>query len=252
MGTKKIEIQELRIEDLPLSLTMLWIGPPGSGKTAGLETVTYYLKHRYPVARVFIGTEDGYRKFCSIFHPLYVSNYYDEEEEKRHILRQRTCELENGKGYPGNFAINIIDDAADDPKIFNTKTMRGLFKLGSQHWNQLCHVGIQYAIDMKPDIRKSVSYVCIFREPEENERKKLYNNFGGLAGSYDNFCDLMDQITGDYTCLVFKKRSQSNKMEENVFWMRTKKLKPWKFGCKEYRKWAAQRYDTNYIEQIFM
>ncbi len=252
MGTKKIEIQELRIEDLPLSLTMLWIGPPGSGKTAGLETVTYYLKHRYPVARVFIGTEDGYRKFCSIFHPLYVSNYYDEEEEKRHILRQRTCELENGKGYPGNFAINIIDDAADDPKIFNTKTMRGLFKLGSQHWNQLCHVGIQYAIDMKPDIRKSVSYVCIFREPEENERKKLYNNFGGLAGSYDNFCDLMDQITGDYTCLVFKKRSQTNNIEDNIFWMRTKKLKPWKFGCKEYRKWALQRYDTNYIEQIFM
>lgn len=130
--------------------------------------------------------------------------------------------------------------------------MRGLFKLGSQHWNQLYIVGSQYAIEMPPDVRKSASYVALFREPEEIERKKLYTNFGGLAGSYDNFCDLMDQLTGDYTCLIFKKRSQSNNMEDCIFWYRTKVLKPWKFGCKEYRAWGKERYDTNYVEKITM
>jgi len=220
--------------------------------TSLMENIAYYLKHRYPVARVFMGTEGGYRKMCNIFHPLYVSNYYDEDEEKQHILRQRTCEIENGAGYAGNYAINIIDDASDDPKVYKKRVMRGLFKLGSQHWNQLFMVGSQYAIDMPPDIRKSVSYVAIFFEPEEIERKKLYNNFGGLAGSYENFCDLMDQITGDYTCLVFKKRTQSNVMEENISWFKTKQLKDWKFGCKEYRDWAKERYDPNYKEQILI
>jgi len=252
MATQRVEIQEFRVEDLPLSCTMLWIGPPASGKTSGMETVAYYLKHRYPVGRAFIGTEGGYRKFCGIFHPLYVSNYYDEGEETNHVLRQRTCAIENGMGYPGNYAINIIDDAADDPKVFNTKIMRGLFKLGSQHYSQLCMIGMQYAIDMQPGTRKSVSYVCIFREPEEIERQKLFKNFGGLAGSYKNFCDLMDQLTGDYTCLVFKKRSQSNRLEDNVFWFKTQKLPPWKFGCKEYREWAKKRYNTNYIDQVVM
>lgn len=220
--------------------------------TTFMENMAYYLKHRYPVARLFIGTEGGYRRMCKIFHPLYVSNYYDEEEEKNHILRQRTCEIENGHGYPGNYALNIIDDASDDPKIYKTKVMKGLFKLGSQHWNQLLLVGSQYAIDMPPDVRKSVSYAAVFFEPEEIERKKLYNNLGGLAGSYDNFCDLMDQLTGDYTCIIFKKRTQSHKIEDNISYFRTQKLNDWKFGCEEYRQWAKDRYDTNYQEQIIM
>lgn len=220
--------------------------------TTFMENMCYYLKHRYPVARIFMGTEAGYRKFCDIFHPLYVSNYYSEDEEKQHILRQRTCEIENGKEYPGNYAINIIDDASDDPKIYKGKTMKGLFKLGSQHWNQLFMVGSQYAIDMPPDVRKAVSYAAIFFEPEEDERKKLYRNFGGLAGSYENFCDLMDQLTGDYTCLIFKKRTQSHNIEDNVSWFRTSVLKPWKFGSKEYRDWGKERYDTKYQEQILI
>jgi hypothetical protein len=220
--------------------------------TSLMENLAYYRKHVYPTARVFIGTEDGYKRFCKIFHPLYVSNYWDEKEEEKHVLRQRTCEMENGRGYPGNYAVNIIDDVSDDPKIYKTKLMRGLFKLGSQHWAQLLMIGSQYAIDMPPDVRKSVSYVALGREPEMNERKKLYENFGGLAGSFERFCDLMDQITGDYTFLIFKKRSQSNELEECVSWFRTKKLGDWKFGCKEYRDHASKRYDPNYVEQIMM
>lgn len=220
--------------------------------TSLMENFAYHRKHVYPTGRVFIATEDGYKRFCKIFHPLYVSNYWDEKEEEKHVLRQRTCEMENGRGYEGNYAINIIDDASDDPKIYKTKLMRGLFKLGSQHWAQLLMIGSQYAIDMPPDIRKSVSYVALGREPEMNERKKLYENFGGLAGSFDRFCDLMDQITGDYTFLIFKKRSQSNKLEECVSWYRTTKLKDWKFGSKEYHAHANSRYDINYVEKIEM
>lgn len=220
--------------------------------TTLMENFAYYRKHLYPVAKCFIATEDGYKRFSKIFHPLFVSNYWDEKDEERHVLRQRTCEMENGRGYPGNYAINIIDDVSDDPKIYKTKLMRGLFKLGSQHWAQLLMVGSQYAIDMPPDVRKSVSYVAIGREPEPNERRKLYDNFGGLAGSYERFCDLMDQITGDHTFLIFKKRSQSNELEDCVSWFQTKPMNDWKFGSKEYRKWGEDRYDKNYKEQIIM
>lgn len=220
--------------------------------TSLMENLAYYRKHVYPTARVFIGTEDGYKRFCKIFHPLYVSNYWDEKEEEKHVLRQRTCEMENGRGYAGNYAVNIIDDVSDDPKIYKTKLMRGLFKLGSQHWAQLLMIGSQYAIDMPPDIRKSVSYVALGREPELNERKKLYENFGGIVGTFDRFCDLMDQITGDYTFLVIKKRAQTNELEDCVSWFRTKKLGDWKFGSKEYREHGEKRYNKDYVEQIIM
>lgn len=252
MSEETLTIDEFRPEDMPLSCTWIIVGPPNTGKSSFIENLTYTVKHRYAVARIFIGTDSTYKRFCSIFHPLYVSNYYDEDEERKLILRQRQCVLENGKGYAGNYAVNILDDVSDDPKIYKTKNMRGLFKLGSQHWEQLCMFGLQYAVDMPPDIRKCVSYVAIGREPEEKERKKLYENFGGLAGSYANFCDLMDQITGDFTFLIFKKRSQSNKLEDCIFWYRTKQLGDWKFGCKEYREHAEKRYDKNYVEQVIM
>lgn len=257
MSDRVVTISEFRLEEqMPMSCTWIMIGAPGSGKTSLMENIIYYNKHKYPVMRSFLGTDGGYKRFCDISHPLYVSNYYDEEEEKRHILRQRTCELENGKGHASNYAINVIDDAGDDPKFYKTKTMRGIFKLGSQHWSQLCMIGAQYAIDFPPDIRKSVSFVALFREPELKERKKLYENFGGLAGTFDDFCTLMDELTGDYTCLIFKKRSQSNNLEDCVFWYKTKEPEKtfgkWKFGCKEYQKWGADRYDVNYKEQVIM
>ena len=220
--------------------------------TTMAENFAYYLKHRYPVAKIFVQTEEWYKKFCRIFHPLFVSNNWDEKEEERHVLRQRKCELENGRGYPGNYAINILDDIGDDPKVFKTKLMRGLFKLGSQHWAQLLLVLSQFALDLVPEIRKSVSYVALGREPEENERQKLYKNFGGICGKYPIFCQLMEQLTGDFTFMIIKKRSQSNKLEDCVFWYRTKQLKDWKFGCKEYRKHGDTRYNPKYVEKIEM
>jgi hypothetical protein len=247
---ERVIIPEFKPEEMPRSCSWIVVGPPASGKSSLMENIVYSRKHLYPTGRFFVGTEEEYKKWCHVAHPLYVTNGWSEEEENRHVLRQRKCELENGRGYDGNYAVNIIDDVGDDPRVYKTKLMRGLFKLGSQHWAQLVMIGTQYAIDFPPDIRKSVSYVALGREPEELERKKLYENFGGLAGGYARFCDLMDQITGDYTFLIIKKRSQSNNLSDCMSWYRTRKLGKWRFGCQEYHKWGEERYDKNFIDQL--
>ncbi len=249
---KRLEVREFDPTSMPLSCSWIVTGPPGSGKTSLMENFAYYNRHKYAVARVFVGTDTAYERFCKVFGSLYVSDHWDEVDERKHIIRQITCIRENGKGHPANGAINIIDDVTDDPKIFKTKPMRGLFKLGSQHWAQLLMVGSQYAIDFGPDVRKSVSYVAIGREPEPEERKKLYKNFGGICGSFKLFCDLLDAITGNYTFLIFQKRSQSNELKDNVFWFTTRNDLPetWKFGCREYRRHNRKRFDPQHVEQI--
>lgn len=247
---EKVVINELRIDELPLSHTWVIVGPPSSGKTSFMINIVFYNKHKYPVGKVTIQTEDGYKHFKEIFHPLFVSNSWDEIDQKRFIERQRKCVLEHGKGYIGNYAINIIDDVGDDPKIYKTKLMRALYKLGSQHWEKITMIGTQFALDLPPDIRNSLSYAGIGRSPDPTERKKLYNNFGGTTGSFEKFEDLMDQLTGDHTFMIIKKRSQSNKLEDCVFFWQTKVLGPWKFGCNEYRAHGEARYNPNYVEQI--
>lgn len=213
-----------------------------------IEDICYVHKHRYPVIKIFSGTEDT-NKFYERFVPkLFISNEYKDEDEEKHILRQKTC-IES---CPNGSAINIIDDCSDDRKIYKSKIFKGLFKNG-RHWNQLFILGLQYAIDVEPDIRKSISYVALFREPDEVDRKKLYNNFGGICGSYEMFCDLMDQLTGDHTCMIIKKRSQSNRLEDNVFYYKAHlhinkdKTSNWKFGCKELWDWNKQRLNRNIV-----
>ena len=250
--SEEIKIRELNIQDIPDSCTWIIIGCPGSGKSTLIDNLCYYNKHKYPVCRAFIGTESGYKAACKTFHPLFVSNYFSEKEEGEYVRRQRQCSLENYKGYTGNAAINILDDVSDDVSIYKTKLIKGLFKLGSRHWNQLVVVGTQYAIDMPPEIRGATSFVAIFREPDENNRKKLFKNFGGVAGSYDRFCDLMDQLTGDYTCLIIDKRAQSNSAKDCIFYYRTVQLKPWKFGCEEYKSWGEARYDPKYVDMAVL
>jgi hypothetical protein len=105
-------------------------------------------------------------------------------------------------------------------------------------------------MEFPPDIRKTVSYVALFREPEPGEREKLFKNFGGLAGSFDNFNKLMDELTGDYTCMIIKKRAQTNKLEDCIFYCKADRHGKWKFGCEEYLKWAKDRYNKDYAPQL--
>lgn len=252
-----IDIPEFVPEDMPLSCTWLLIGKPSSGKTTLLENLVHEVKYRYPVGRFFFGSDTAYKRFCEIAHPLYVSNYFDKDEVTDVVRRQRQVYLENmdagyEKDYVGNYNVLVIDDASDDPRVYKEKVMRGLYKLGTQHYNQLFLLGTQYSVDLPPDIRRSVSYVALFREPEVSEREKLYKNFGGIVGSLDRFNMLMDQITGDYTALIIKRMSQSNNPEDCISWYRTTPLDMWKFGCSQYHKWAEERYDKNYKEVVMV
>jgi len=249
---KQVAIKEFEIEKTELSCTWFVVGAPGSGKSNFIQALIYYNRNKYPVVRVFNGSEDSIQNknrlgFSKHIEPLYCTPYYDEEDEKRFIARQRQCLFEK---CTNPYAINILDDIGDDPKLFKTKVMRGLFKLGSRHWAMMAVVGTQYAIDLPTDIRSSVSYVAIFKEPNEVNRVKLYKNFGGCCGSYQNFCQLMDVLTGEYSCMIINRRSNSNNIEDCVFYFKADNFDNKKFnmGCQEFRDWAKSRYNPNYVE----
>lgn len=209
-----------------------------------IEDLCYVHKHKYPIARVWCGTEDTQGKYGKFVKPLYITTEYKMDEHEKGVIRQRKCKAEKCRNAYG---IYILDDCNTDRKIFTSKLMRGQFKNGSQWWDNLFMIGSHYVFDMPPDLRKCVSYVAIFKESSIEERKKLYQNFA-VGCNFEEFCELMDQLTGDHTCMIFNKRSQSTKIEDCVFYYKARLHNKWELGCNEYKEWAAKRYNKNYTE----
>jgi hypothetical protein len=52
--------------------------------------------------------------------------------------------------------------------------------------------------------------------------------------SFDVFCQVMDQTTSDFECLVVHNNSKSNKLEDQVFWYKASKHEPFKLGAQAY------------------
>jgi hypothetical protein len=73
--------------------------------------------------------------------------------------------------------------------------------------------------------------------------------FGGKFGSFKRFCEIVNAITGDHTFLVIHRASESNRLEDSIYYYKTKVIKSdWKFGCKEYHAWSKMRYNDKFSE----
>jgi len=245
-----IHINEFKLEDIPLSCTFIMVGPPGSGKSSFMKDILYYRKHVYPVARCFAGTQNMYEDLKEICGPLYVTYGYNEQYLTSTCRRLVKCNEDKKKGLCQNpYMITIVDDCTDDPQTLKSNLFRAIYKKGSQHWPQCFLLGLHVPSDSAMDIRTSTSYVAIGRQPEPALRKRLYDCFGGTCGTFARFNALMDELTSDHTFLIIKKRSDSNNIEDCVFYYTThKELPKYKFGCKEYRQHNDERYDSNYDE----
>eukprot|EP00975_Prorocentrum_lima_P071383 12937337-Prorocentrum_lima.AAC.1 len=60
----------------------------------------------------------------------------------------------------------------------------------------------QYTMDITPDIRCNVDYVFALRENIIMNRERLYRNFFGVVPTFEAFCEILDQCTQNYECLV--------------------------------------------------
>ena len=114
-------------------------------------------------------------------------------------------------------------------------------------------LALQYCKDIRPVIRGLIDYTFIFRESIELNRQSIYKNYASIIGSYQDFCDMMDQVAEDYTAIVIDNWKQSNNLTDCVFYYKAPfdKNDEFTFGCTEYKQWAEQRFDPKYIAPIW-
>jgi len=257
-NTKKINIKAFHPDLIPPNSAnmnnpnqgggkIVIIGKPNAGKSVLINWLLYQKKDIFPVGMVMNGSEAENHQYAKTMFPsTFVYNEYHEDKLADFIRRQKLA-----KEYISNpWAVLILDDCTDDRNIFNTELMIGLYKRG-RHQKLLFLLSLQYANDVKPNIKTCIDGTFIMREPSIKLRKILWENYASIIPDFSMFCEIMDQITNDYTALYIHNNTTSNQMEDCIFWCKAEQIDPnFKFGCKEYWDFHHERYNQEYVDPL--
>lgn len=237
---KKFDMKSITFKpDQNTGPVIVMIGRRDTGKSFLVRDLLFYHQD-IPIGTVISGTEAG-NGFYSLHVPkLFIHDEYNTAiienilKRQRTVLKQVKKEMESFKRSnidPRAFV--ILDDCLFDDKWTRDKMMRLLFMNG-RHWKIMLIITMQYPLGIPPVLRTNIDYVFILREPYIANRKRIYENYAGMFPTFESFCQVMDQCTENYECLVINNNVKSNKLQEQIFWYKAESHKDFKLGSREF------------------
>lgn len=215
------------------------IGRRDSGKTFLVRDLLYYHQD-IPIGTVISGTEEGNHFYETIVPKLFIHNEYNTVIIENILKRQRDVfkqiKKENLRFNKSNIdprTFVIMDDCLYDDKWTRDKMMRLIFMNG-RHWKIMLIITMQSPLGIPPALRTNVDYVFILREPYYSNRKRIYENYCGIFPTFESFCQVLDNTTENYECMVIDNNVKSNKLQDIVFWYKANDHKEFKLGSKEF------------------
>ena len=215
------------------------IGRRDTGKSFLVRDLLFYHQD-IPIGTVISGTEAGNGFYSEHVPKLFIHDEYNSViienilKRQRSVLKQIKKEIEMYRRTtidPRAFV--ILDDCLYDATWTKDKMMRLLFMNG-RHWKMMLIITMQYPLGIPPNLRTNIDYVFILREPYISNRKRIYENYAGMFPTFESFCQVMDQCTENYECLVINNNSKSNKLNDQIFWYKAEMHKNFKLGSKEF------------------
>jgi len=248
---KKFDMKRITfLKDENKGPVIVLIGRRDTGKSYLVRDLLYH--HRdIPIGTVISGTEAGNGFYSSHIPKLFIHDEYSSGIIENILKRQKSVMKEVNKQIqmyksskidPRSFV--ILDDCLYDNTWTKDKLMRLLFMNG-RHWKVLLVITMQYPLGCPPSLRTNIDYVFILREPYISNRKRIYDNYAGMFPTFESFCQVMDQCTENYECLVIDNNVKSNKLSEQIFWYKADSTirHDFKLGAKEFWEMSKNMKD---------
>lgn len=230
------------------------IGKRDTGKSFLVRDLLWY-QQEIPIGTVISGTEEGNGFYNKMVPRLFIHNEYNSAIIENVLKRQRTVLKQVKKeidAYKRSTidprAFVILDDCLYDSSWARDKLMRLLFMNG-RHWKVMLVITMQYPLGIPPTLRTNIDYVFILRENYIANRKRIYENYAGMFPTFEAFCQVMDQCTEHYECLVINNNSKSNKLTDQVFYYKADNHNDFRLGSKEFWELSKGLPDEDQEEQ---
>jgi hypothetical protein len=236
-----VNLRKFNMKDIPQDAVAIFIGRRRTGKSTLVKDLLFHHQNM-PLGTVISGTEESNGFFKKMIPPIFIHGEYNAVILANFVKRQKLVmqkimqEQDAGrvsKLDPRSFL--ILDDCMYDDSWTHDKNIRYLFMNG--RWLKVFFlITMQFPLGIQPSLRTNVDYVFILREPYMSNRKRIFENYGSAFPSFEFFCQIMDQCTQNYECLVINNNTQSNKLEDAIFWYKAEMHTDFKIGAPEF--WA--------------
>lgn len=231
------------------------IGRRDTGKSYLVRDLLFYHQD-IPIGTVISGTEAGNSFYSQHVPKLFIHDEYNIMIIDNILKRQRTVLKQIQKDLVTYNKTNIdgrtfviLDDCLYDQTWTRDKLMRMMFMNG-RHWKIMLIITMQYPLGIPPNLRTNIDYVFILREPYISNRKKIYDNYAGMFPTFESFCQIMDQCTENFECLVINNNSKSNKLQEQIFWYKADPHQNFKLGSREFWE-ISKNIEDNDEEPVY-
>ena len=248
LSEMQLKLKKFQMSYIPDDAVVVFIGKRRTGKSLLLKDLLYYHQD-IPVGTVISPTEACNRFYSDIIPPLFIHDEFQSSIVQNVLKRQtkiinkieKKAEPEYINADPRSFL--VFDDCLYDNTWAKDKWVRYVFMNG-RHLKILFLVTMQYAMGIPPNLRTNIDYTFICRENNLANRKRLFEQYAGVFHTFEMFCQVMDQCTENYECLVFNNISKSNKLEDQVFWYKAEvhENQPFRIGSDLFWKHHHENY----------
>lgn len=247
----ELKLKKFNLDMIDDGDIVVLLGKRNTGKSFLTKDILYHKKH-LPVGTVISGTECANGFFSKFVPPIFIYDEYDPLIIRKLWKRQVAAKkkIEAGQKDIDNRTYLVFDDClADSSEWKNDKLVKRLFMNG-RHFAIFFILTMQYPVGIGPQLRNNIDFVFILRENNYAMRKKIYDHYAGVFKTFEFFCDIMDQCTENFECLVINNKAKTNKLEDQVFWYRAEQHDNFKMGSPEVWKLCESMKYNNFNDDF--
>lgn len=236
----QLQLQKFDITSIAQDKVVVMIGKRDTGKSFLVRDLLYHQRDM-PIGTVISPTESANKFFGHIVPPLFIHDEYTPAILENVVKRQKIImkTIDRQRKATGNSNIDprsflLLDDCMyDSNKWVKDKNVRLLFMNG-RHYKIMFIITMQFPLGIPPSLRTQIDYVFILRENVTSNRKRIYENYAGMFPTFEVFCQVMDQCTENYECIVINNNAKSNRLEDQVFWYKAENRNNFRIGAREF------------------